>query len=228
MTGDRIVDPAARLAYEGDALDDEGMPGAPLEVLSRWYADAKADHRVVEPGAMVVATVDAEGRPDARTVLLKGLDARGLSFYTNLASVKARQLDGSPYASLVLLWHPMYRQVRVRGAVVRIDEQEAAAYFATRPRGSQIAARASHQSDPVAARADLEADVAREAARWPDTGSPYDVPLPSWWGGFLVVPDEVELWVGRASRLHDRLAYRRVGPGALDDPAAWRVERLQP
>lgn len=222
-----VVDPNARLAYDG-ALLGEDVAGAPLPLLARWYADAVDDERVDEPGAMVVATVDDEGLPDARTVLLKGLDAEGFVFFTNTGSAKGRQLAGTPYASLVLLWHPMYRQVRLRGPVTPTPRQAAVDYFAARPRGSQVATRASQQSKPIGSRAELEAQVAAEQARWPDTGSPLDVPAPDSWGGYLVRPDVIELWVGQRSRLHDRLRFTRVAPGGLDDPAAWTRTRLQP
>jgi pyridoxamine 5'-phosphate oxidase len=223
-----VVDPLARLSYAGVPFLPGEVDGAPLPLLQRWYTEAVADDRVVEPGAMVVATVDDRGRPDARTVLLKGLDADGLTFFTNLGSAKARQLRHEPYAAAVLLWHPMYRQVRVRGPVTEVSREEAAAYFATRPRGSQVASRASHQSEPVGSRAELEAMVVAEEERWPDTGSPDDVPLPAWWGGYRLHPESVELWVGQTSRLHDRVLFERVGDGGLDDATAWRPRRLQP
>jgi pyridoxamine 5'-phosphate oxidase len=226
-----VVDPTARLDYDG-ALIGEGVSpggaGAPLAWIERWYAEARADERVTEPAAMVVATVDAEGHPNARTVLLKGLSAKGLTFFTNTRSAKGHELAATPYAACVLLWHPMFRQVRVRGPVVPTSAKEAADYFASRPRGSQVATRASRQSQPIGSRAELEARVAAEDARWPDTGSPDDVPAPSTWGGYTVCPDAVELWVGQRSRLHDRLVFERIGDGGLDDPRSWRSQRLQP
>lgn len=227
MSERRIVDPAARMIYTGALLADD-VTGAPLPLLERWYAEAVSDERIDEPGAMVVATVDDAGLPNARTVLLKGMDAAGFTFFTNLGSAKARELDGEPYAALVLLWHPMFRQVRVRGPVTRVPHEQSAAYFASRPRGSQVASRASHQSQPLSSRAALEAMVAAEEARWPDTGSPSDVPLPDYWGGYLVRPDVIELWVGQQSRLHDRVVFERIGEGGLDEPEAWQVQRLQP
>jgi len=224
-----VVDPTARVRYAGTGLDDDMLAGdvAPLDVLERWYAEAVADHRVVEPGAMVVATADASGRPNARTLLLKGLDARGLVFFTNLESVKGRELAERPEACVVLLWHPMYRQVRARGPVERVSTEETAAYFASRPRGSKIGAWASRQSAPIGSRADLDAQVAALEQR---LGGVDDVPVPPFWGGFRVCPVEVELWVGHASRLHDRIAFTTRGgvPEPLDDAAAWRVVRLQP
>jgi len=224
------VDPAARLAYAGTGLDDATLQAlrgtGPLAALEAWYAAAAADERVHEPGAMVVATVDGDGRPDARTVLLKGLGARGLVFFTNLGSAKAQQLAGVPHAAVVLPWHPMYRQVRARGPVEAVAREEAEAYFASRPRGSQLGAWASRQSAPIGSRTALESRVAEQTERF--TGG--DVPLPEFWGGFRVRPVEVELWAGHRDRLHDRVRFRsRDGaPAPLDDAAGWDVERLQP
>jgi pyridoxamine 5'-phosphate oxidase len=223
-----VVDPVARLSYAGVPFLPGEVDGAPLALLHRWYTEAAADDRIYEPGAMVVATVDDAGLPDARTVLLKSLDADGLTFFTNLGSAKARQLRRTPHAAAVLLWHPMYRQVRFRGPVSEVSPEESAAYWATRPRDSQVSSRASHQSGPVASRAELEAMVAAEEDRWPDTGSPTDVPLPPWWGGFRLHPRSIELWVGQQSRLHDRVLFECVGEGRLDDADSWRPRRLQP
>ena len=224
---DFVVDPTARLTYDAEVLPAD-LPAAPLSLLAEWYAAAVADERIDEPGAMVLATVDAGGRPNARTVLLKSLDARGLEFYTNLGSTKAVELTTTPYAALVLLWHPMFRQVRVRGPVEAVSREESAAYFASRPRGSQVASRASRQSQPLGSRDELVAAVAAEEARWPDTGSGSDVPLPDYWGGFRLRPVEVELWVGQPSRLHDRVRYLAAEGALLDDDRAWTRTRLQP
>lgn len=226
-----VVDPTSRVPYAGEPLSDDAVvtlrASGPLAVLQRWYAEAGADHRVAEPAAMVLATVDGQGRPNARTVLLKGLDARGLAFYTNRESAKARELAGVPWAAVVLTWHPMFRQVRARGPVVPVDDAEADAYFATRPRESQVGAWASRQSAPVGSRHELDAAVARQRDRW---AGHEEVPRPPFWGGYRVQPVDVELWVGHASRLHDRVAFRtRDGePAPLDDPAAWELVRLQP
>jgi pyridoxamine 5'-phosphate oxidase len=228
---DGVVDPTARVTYTGAGLDDDaplwrGAPPAPLGLLERWYAEVAADGRVTEPGAVVLATVDDAGDPDARTVLLKGLDARGAVVYTNLGSAKARQLAAHPRAALVLPWQEVSRQVRLRGRVEPTTREESAAYFASRPRGSQVAAWASEQSRPVADRAELEARVTALEERF--AGG--DVPLPPGWGGLRVLVTEVELWAGRPSRLHDRARWTSVsgGPARLDDAAAWRLERLQP
>jgi pyridoxamine 5'-phosphate oxidase len=224
---DFIVDPTLRHVYDAPVLGDR-LPDEPLSLLRDWYAAALADERITEPAAMVLATVDGSGRPNARTVLLKGLDGRGAEFYTNLGSTKAAELTQNPYAAVVLPWHPMFRQVRLRGPVQAVSREESAAYFASRPRGSQVASRASHQSQSLAAREDLVAAVEAEDARWPDTGSPGDVPLPDYWGGFRLRPVEVEFWVGQPSRLHDRVRYAAAAPAALDDGGAWTRTRLQP
>ncbi len=229
----------ARVAYsalidDGGLLEDD-LAASPLEQLARWYDEVSASGAVTEPNAMVLATVDADGLPDARTVLMKGLDARGLSFYTHHTSAKGRQLLATPAAAAVLPWHAVQRTVRVRGPVQRIDDEEVAAYFASRPYGSRIGAHASHQSSVVDGREPLETAYERAAAHWPDDGR--TVPVPGSWGGYLLAPVEVELWVGRASRLHDRLVYLPTSdaadtdphrPPALDDAAAWRVVRRQP
>ena len=225
------MDPTARLSYDGAGLDDEAVAAlvgqAPLGLLEQWYDDAVDDERVAEPGAMVVATVDASGMPDARTVLLKGLDADGLVFFTNLTSSKAAELAAVPAAAAVLLWHPMFRQVRVRGPVEPASREESAAYFSSRPRDSQVAAWASRQSRPVASRAELQAAVRRREA---ELNSADQVPLPDFWGGYRIRPVELELWVGHRDRLHDRVRFSSSsgGPAPLDDADAWAVVRLQP
>jgi pyridoxamine 5'-phosphate oxidase len=166
---------------------------------------------------MIVATADRDGRPSARTVLLKGYDARGFVFYTNYASRKGTEAAANPYASLVFPWFPMQRQVLVAGPVEKVSRSETEAYFATRPRGSQLGAWASPQSQVLADRAAVEAGLAEAVARFGDG----PVPAPPHWGGLRVVPDTVEFWQGRSSRLHDRLRYRREAGGFV-------VERLAP
>jgi pyridoxamine 5'-phosphate oxidase len=226
-----VVDPAARLSYSGTGVEDVDPAAPPWAPLVRWYAEAGADPRIAEPGAMVVATVDAAGRPNARTVLLKSLTPQGLDFYTNLRSAKAAEVAATGHASLVLLWHPMFRQVRVRGPVVPVGRKDAAAYFASRPRGSQVAAWASRQSAPLQSRQQLLDAVARVEDAFPPVGDPPEpLPLPDFWGGLRVLPVEVELWVGQESRLHDRLVWTTLDglPARLDDAAAWTQQRRQP
>jgi pyridoxamine 5'-phosphate oxidase len=221
------VDPTARIDYGADLIPDQDTAAAPLTTLSRWYEAAAADDRVVEPGAMVLATVDADGAPNARTVLLKGLDARGLVFFTSTASTKGRELAADARASVVLLWHGMYRQVRARGAVEPVSREEALAYFTSRPRGSQVAAWASAQSHPLATRQDLLDAVAAVEERFAGLD---ELPLPDSWGGYRVRPVEVELWAGQRNRLHDRWVWtvRDGRPAPLDDAGAWQGGRRQP
>jgi pyridoxamine 5'-phosphate oxidase len=189
----------------------------PITQIERWIDDARSAE-VRDWDAMVVATADASGAPSARMVLLRGVDQRGLRFYTNHHSAKGRDLAANPRAALVLHWRELGRQVRVTGGVTPLTSEESLEYWQSRPRASRLSAWASHQSEPIADRAALEAAVEEMRGRFGDDG---DIPLPPFWGGFLVEPQEVELWQHRDDRLHDRLRYRNVS-------GAWVIDRLQP
>ena len=203
--------------YKGHALDVTDVHADPILQFRRWFDEAVGEG-VAEPDAMTLATVDAAGDPQARVVLLRGLDERGFAFYTNRESAKARELAGRPRAALTFGWLEIYRQVRVIGDVTTLPDEESDAYFATRPRGAQIGAWASPQSAPIADRATLEARVAEVEERFAGLA---EVPRPPFWGGYVVRPETVELWQGRPNRLHDRVRYRRDGE-------AWVIERLAP
>ena len=207
-------DYAAALAANGDETAFERAE--PIGLFVDWLADARA-HEINDANAMTLSTVDAEGAPDSRIVLLKDIDTAGFTFYSNTQSDKGRQLTGHPVAALVFHWKSLRRQVRVRGSVEPVSPAEADAYFATRARESRIGAWASDQSRPLADRTELEAAIARETARF-EGG---DVPRPERWSGWRVIPQTVEFWRDRPFRLHDRLRFTRDGD-------AWTRSRLQP
>lgn len=212
-----------RVSYDLGALSEADLAPSPLAQFRRWLDDA-VEAGLPEPNAMVLSTVSTEGIPSARTVLLKDADARGFAFYTNLASRKGRDLAATGRASCVFPWYAVHRQVVVTGSVTAVPRDEAAAYFASRPHGSRIGAWASRQSEVITERAVLEDRYAEMLERFPG-----DVPLPDFWGGWIIAPETVEFWQGRESRLHDRLRFRRMAVDAgIDDPAGWAVERLSP
>ncbi|MEZ0446355.1 pyridoxine/pyridoxamine 5'-phosphate oxidase [Cellulomonas sp. ICMP 17802] len=221
-----------RTEYSGDGLSESELAPTPLQHVRQWLTDAQARQAergdVVEPTALSVATVDADGRPNVRTVLMRFLDARGPGFVTDLGSAKSTEILATGGVAASLTWPAMYRAVRFRGRAVPIGRDEIAEYFVTRPWGSRISAWASDQSRAVADRAALVAAYERYAALYPDTGAPDDVPVPDGWGGWRIDCDEVELWAGRRDRLHDRLVFTRVADGDLDTAAAWTVHRRQP
>jgi len=187
----------------------------PIIQFERWFALAAEAAPLAE--AMTLATVDGDGAPDARMVLLKGVDQRGFRFFSNFESAKAEQLAATPRAALVFYWRELDRQVRVRGAVERLAAEESDEYFATRARGSQLGAWASPQSRAIASRELLEGELAAAEARFVDG----EVPRPPDWGGYLLEPRAIEFWQGRSDRLHDRFRYSRAAQG-------WRMERLGP
>lgn len=221
-----------RSEYSGEGLSEDQLAATPLEQVRRWVAEAEtrqADRGdVVEPVALSVATVDADGLPNVRTVLMRFLDDTGPGFVTDLGSTKSREIGATGAVAASLTWPAMYRAIRFRGRAVPIGRDEIAAYFVSRPWGSRISAWASEQSRPIADRAALVEAYERFAALYPDTGSPDDVPVPDSWGGWRIACDEVELWAGRRDRLHDRLVFRRVADGGLDVAEAWTVHRRQP
>lgn len=205
-----------RREYADEPLDRHHVHPDPFVQFRRWFDEAR---RVVEGevNAMVLATVGADGAPSARVVLLKDLDPRGFVFYTNRLSRKGAELDAQGRAALCFFWHELARQVRVEGEVERVDDAASDAYFAVRPRGNQVGAWASPQSEAVPSREDLDARFAEFDARFAGR----EVPRPPHWGGYRVLPRRVEFWQGRAGRLHDRLCYVREGD-------LWRVDRLAP
>lgn len=201
--------------YAARVLDESGVDPDPIAQFQAWYEQA-VDGRETEPDAVALATADAAGRPDVRMVLCRGVDERGFVLYTNHTSAKAADLESNRQAALCFFWGVVRRQVRVRGRVELVDDAESDAYWLTRARGSQLGAWASHQSAIITDRAELEAALAEVEEHFP-----VSVPRPPFWGGYRVVPDELELWEQRPDRLHDRLRYRRAG-------AAWVIERLAP
>jgi len=190
----------------------------PFGLFQAWMDEAIASEPD-DPNAMAVATVDADGLPDVRMILLKGADERGFVFYTNRGSAKGRELEAAPKAALLLYWKSLHRQIRMRGPIERVSDAEADAYFASRSRESRIGAWASDQSRPLESRAALEAAVARRTAEFAGK----DVPRPPYWHGFRVVPLEIEFWASRPHRLHDRIVFRRSSPSA-----PWVKTRLYP
>lgn len=221
-----------RTEYEGEGLSETDLAPTPWVQARAWVDQALAraeDHDdVPEPLAMSVATVDSQGRPNVRTVLMRFFDERGPGFVTNLESTKGDEIRANDAVAASLTWPALYRSIRFRGRAVLLGRDEVAAYFTGRPWGSRVGAWASQQSRPIASRAALEEAFREWAERYPDRGGADDVPVPDTWGGWRIVCDEVEFWAGRRSRLHDRLVYTRAGVGPLDELPAWRVHRRQP
>ncbi|SAK72667.1 pyridoxamine 5'-phosphate oxidase [Caballeronia calidae] len=206
-----------RRNYSRGALDTADVDPNPVRQFEAWFAQA-LDAKLPEPNTMTLATVDAQGRPSARIVLIKGVDERGFVFFTNYESRKGRELAANPAASLLFYWIELERQVRIEGRVEKTSDEESDAYYASRPLGSRIGAWASDQSQPLESREALEAREREMIAKFGDAP-----PRPPHWGGYRLVPDTVEFWQGRPSRLHDRIVYTRDSAG---DP--WRIARLAP
>jgi pyridoxamine 5'-phosphate oxidase len=197
-------------------IDPSNLDPDPIRQLAAWLRDAEAAG-VALPGSFALATADDSGAPSVRFVLLRGLDAEGLRYYTHRGSRKGRDVAINPWAAAAFWWPALDRQARVSGSVRLLSDDESRAYWRTRPRGSQLSASASAQGQEIGSRAELEARVAELAATYAD-----EVPLPPMWGGYLIVPRQIEFWESRPDRLHDRVEYRRGGDGS------WHARRLQP
>jgi pyridoxamine 5'-phosphate oxidase len=206
-----------RKEYTLSRLNREDLAANPIEQFQKWFKQA-LEAQLPEPSAMTLATVNRNGQPSARIVLLKGVDGRGFSFYTNYASQKGRELAENPQAALVIYWTELERQVRIAGEASRLARSESDFYFQSRPRASRLAAWVSQQSQVVSSREELEKRMAELDNQYPgDT-----IPLPPNWGGFIVSPSRIEFWQGRTSRLHDRFRYTKLPDGN------WLLERLAP
>ncbi|HYO85238.1 MAG TPA: pyridoxamine 5'-phosphate oxidase [Dermatophilaceae bacterium] len=221
-----------RWDYTGEGLSEDQVAATPWQQADDWIRQAEEmvarNEALHEPTSMAVATVDAQGLPDVREVLLRFFTPAGPGFVTSRHSAKAAQIAVNPVMAASLTWSPLFRAIRFRGGAQELPADVVDGYWGSRPWGSRISAWVSKQSHPIASRADLERQVAELSERWPDRGSPDDVPVPPDWVGYRLVCDEVEFWAGRSDRLHDRFRFTRIGEGDLDTGAAWSRGRLQP
>jgi len=217
-----------RISYDKDQLNETDLASTPLAQFIKWLSEAVAvgKDELIEPNAMVIAVRNADDVVSTRSVLLKGVDARGLTFYTNYGSTKADAIAANSQVSITFPWYPLHRQVNVVGTATKVSREESGAYFETRPHGSKLGAIVSAQSSVIDSREILETRMVELEAQYPE-GT--EVPLPDVWGGYLIEVESIEFWQGRRSRLHDRLRFVKAGDSSdLSDPAAWKVIRLSP
>ncbi len=210
--------PDLRQDYRVDTLELDQLAADPFEQFRTWFDAARASDAIAEPNAMTLATANSAGHPSARTVLLKGIEPRGLRFFTNYESRKGREITANPHVAVTFHWNPLERQILVTGTAERLSADESSEYFHSRPRESQLGAWASRQSEPASSRQALEDAMEQVRQKFGDG----QIPLPPFWGGFRVIPNSFEFWQGRTGRLHDRFRYD------LDSPDNWTVQRLQP
>ena len=222
----------ARVDADSDGLAESDVLESPYLQIRAWVesaiAAASSWAEGSEPTAMCVATVDPDGAPNVRTVLMRFFDERGPGFVTNLQSTKSTELAANPRIAAGLTWPAIHRAIRFRGVAESLSREEVAGYFDTRPYGSRLSAWASDQSRPASGREELERRWREALAAYPDRGERGDVPVPDFWGGYRIRCDEVEFWAGRQNRLHDRLVFTRTGDGNLADAGSWTLSRRQP
>ena len=217
-----------RISYDKSQLLESDLENNPLDQFNKWLEEVVAlgPSVVIEPNAMVLATSDHQGTVTTRSVLLKGIDERGLSFYTNYNSRKAQAMEANPNISVTFPWYPLHRQITVVGSVTKLSRDESEVYFRSRPHKSQLGALASNQSEVIATREVIEVAMAQLEAKYPKGTK---VPMPDFWGGYLITVESMEFWQGRQSRLHDRLRFIKNGTGTdLSESQAWKVIRVSP